>query len=53
MNAQGLTATQTDAPRTPACTKSEWDKRFYERHKITIARRRSAIPASPFQGLLA
>lgn len=47
------TGTQTDAPKPPPCTKSEWDGRYYERHKSLIARRRSAIPASPFQGLLA
>ncbi len=36
-----------------ACTKPEYDRRFRERHKITIARRKSMLPPSPFQGLLA
>ncbi len=43
---------QQDAPKPPACTRPEWDKRYYERHKITIARRRSSLPPSPFRGLM-
>jgi hypothetical protein len=43
---------QQDAPRPPACTKPEWNKRYRERHKIAIARRRSPLPPSPFQGLM-
>lgn len=45
-------AGQEDAPRPPAFTKPEWDSHYRERHKHLIARRRSTVPASPFQGLM-
>ena len=47
------TSNQQDATKPAACTKPEYDRRFRERHKITIARRKSMLPPSPFQGLLA
>jgi len=47
------TSNQQDAQKPPACSKPEYDRRFRERHKITIARRKSMLPPSPFQGLLA
>lgn len=46
------TGAQQDAKKPPACTRPEYDRRFRERHKITIARRKSLLPPSPFQGLL-
>jgi DNA-binding CsgD family transcriptional regulator len=45
-------AGQEDVPRPPACTKPEWDLHYRERHKHLIARRRSTVPANPFQGLM-
>ena len=46
------TSNQQDAAKPAACTKPEYDRRFRERHKITIARRKSMLPPSPFQGLM-
>lgn len=46
------TAGQRDAQKPTACTRPEYDRRFRERHKITIARRKSLLPPSPFQGLM-
>jgi predicted ArsR family transcriptional regulator len=46
------TVGQQDAQKPPACTRSDYDRRFRERHKITIARRKSMLPPSPFQGLM-
>lgn len=46
------TGGQQDASKPPACTRPDYDRRFRERHKITIARRKSLLPPSPFQGLL-
>lgn len=46
------TSNQQDAQKPPVCTRPEYDKRFRERHKITIARRKSLLPPSPFQGLM-
>jgi len=43
---------QQDAQKPPACTRPDYDRRFRERHKITIARRKSLLPPSPFQGLM-
>lgn len=46
------TVGQQDAQKPPACTRPDYDRRFRERHKITISRRKSLLPPSPFQGLL-
>jgi hypothetical protein len=46
------TGGQQDAKKPPACTRPDYDRRFRERHKITIARRKSLLPPSPFQGLM-
>ena len=46
------TVGQQDAQKPPACTRPDYDRRFRERHKITIARRKSPLPPSPFQGLM-
>lgn len=46
------TGGQQDSKKPPACARPDYDRRFRERHKITIARRRSTVPAGPFQGLL-
>ena len=46
------TSNQHDAQKPSACTKPEYDRRFRERHRITIARRKSPLPPSPFQGLM-
>jgi hypothetical protein len=46
------TVGQQDAPKPPAYTRPDYDRRFRERHKITIARRKSLLPPSPFQGLM-
>lgn len=46
------TGGQQDAQKPPACTRPDYDRRFRERHKITIARRKSPLPPSPFQGLM-
>jgi hypothetical protein len=43
---------QPDAPKPEACTRAEWNRRYRERHKAAIARRRSTVPPNPFQGLI-
>ena len=48
----GPRGARRDAHTPPASTGPAYARRFRERHKITIARRKSPLPPSPFQGLM-